>query len=59
MEQWKKNFNFKIQTICMCLNQTLTLVISKGHLLFILKPIWTIFVGLDALGKKLQNLWEI
>ncbi len=55
----KKNFNFKIQTICMCLSQTLTPIISKGHILLTLKPICTIFVGLDVLGRRLQNLWEI
>jgi hypothetical protein len=55
----KKKINFKIQTICMCLNQTLTLVISKGHILLISKPIWTIFVALDMLGRRLQNLWKI
>jgi hypothetical protein len=30
---------------------------SYEHILLISKPIWMIFVALDALGVKLQNLF--
>jgi hypothetical protein len=31
---------------------------SEEHMLFISKPIWMIFVDLDELGVKIQNLFE-
>jgi hypothetical protein len=37
----------------------MTPFISKEHILFISKPIWAIFVALNALSVKLQNFMEV
>jgi hypothetical protein len=31
---------------------------SEEHILFNSKPIWVIFVALDAISVELQNIWE-
>ncbi len=49
-----KNLSSKPQFNFICLKQTMTPFISKEHILFISKPIWMIFVALDALGGGLQ-----
>jgi len=36
----------------------MTPITSEEHILLISKPIWIIFVDLDALGVELQNLFE-
>jgi hypothetical protein len=36
----------------------MTPFILKEHILLISKPIWTIFVALNALSVKLQNIFE-
>ncbi len=48
-----KNLSSKPQFSFICLKQTITPFISKEHILFISKPIWMIFVALDALGGGL------
>jgi hypothetical protein len=49
------NLSSKPQFSFICLKQTMMPFISKKHILFISKPIWMIFVALDALGGGLQQ----
>jgi hypothetical protein len=53
-----KNLSSKTQIGFLCLNQIMTPFASKEHILFISKPIEMIFLALNLLSVKIQNLLE-
>jgi hypothetical protein len=52
-----KILGFKSQTSFISLNNIMTPFTSKKHILLNSKPIWVIFVALDALNVELQNIF--